>query len=197
MYANLRPGIPLISSEQSVLHEKLRRIKLLLMDVDGVLTDGRFYYTDDGREFKAFDVKDGFAIRLAGLAGLKFGIITGKMSTIVERRAEELRIGEVHQGYFNKLDVYRDIIDRLKLFDTEVAYIGDDLFDLGVMKKVGFSACPADAVDEVRESADYIASREGGRGAVREVIEMILKAHGKWDSLVNDFLSGRMKLPAQ
>ena len=179
------------------MHEKLRRIKLLLMDVDGVLTDGRFYYTDDGREFKAFDVKDGFAIRLAGLAGLKFGIITGKMSPIVERRAKELRIDEIHQGYFDKLDVYRDIIDRLKLFDMEVAYIGDDLFDLGVMKKVGFSACPADAVDEVREAADYTATRDGGRGAVREVIEMILKARGRWDSLVDDFLSGGMNPPAR
>ena len=174
------------------MNDKLRRIKMLLMDVDGVLTDGRFFYTDDGKEFKSFDVKDGFAIRMGGLAGLKFGIITGKLSPIVERRARELGIQEVHQGYFDKLEVYKDIVQRWKLFDVEVGYIGDDLFDLSVMKKVGFSACPADAVEEVKKVADYITTQEGGRGAVREVIEMILKSWGKWDKILDDFIKGRV-----
>jgi len=174
------------------IQEKLRQIKLLLMDVDGVLTDGRFFYSDNGVEAKSFDVKDGFAIRMGGIAGLKFGIITGKMSPIVERRARELGITEVHQGYFDKLEVYKDIKKRTGLFDAECAYIGDDLFDLSVMKKVGFSACPADAVEEVKNTADYVASRDGGRGAVREVIEMILKARGRWESLLDDFIEGKI-----
>lgn len=172
--------------------EKLKSIKILLMDVDGVLTDGRFYYSDEGAEFKAFDVKDGFAIRMGGIAGLKFGIITGKMSSIVERRAKELGITEVHQGYFDKLEVYNGIKSRNGLTDAECAYIGDDLFDLSVISQVGFSACPADAVDEVKNTVDFIASHKGGRGAVRELIEMILKAHCKWDNLLEKFTAGKI-----
>lgn len=175
----------------SPVEEKLRRIKMLLMDVDGVLTDGRFYYLDNGAEAKAFDAKDGFAIRLAGFAGLKTGIITGKMSSIVERRARELEIEEFHQGYFNKVDIYKDIKDRLGLFDAEIAYIGDDLFDMGVLKLAGFTACPADAVSEVREVVDYVTLQPGGRGAVREIIEMILKARRTWQGLVEKFLEGK------
>lgn len=160
------------------------------MDVDGVLTDGRFYYSDNGVEFKCFDVKDGFIIRLAGLLGLKFGVITGKMSPIVERRTKELGIEEVHQGYFDKVKVYREIKQRHGLQDAECAYIGDDLFDLGVMNLVGFSACPADAVEEVKQAADYISQYKGGRGAVRELIEMILKAQGKWDDALTKLRNG-------
>jgi 3-deoxy-D-manno-octulosonate 8-phosphate phosphatase (KDO 8-P phosphatase) len=167
---------------------------MLLMDVDGVLTDGRFFYSDNGVESKAFDVKDGFAIRLGGIAGLRYGIITGKMSNIVERRARELGIEEVHQGYFNKVEVYNKIKERCSLFDAEIAYIGDDLFDMGVMKKVGFSACPADAVEEVKGISDYIAKNKGGRGAVREVIELILKARGKWEVLLDGFIQGKLAM---
>ena len=173
------------------MKEKLRRIKMLLMDVDGVLTDGRFFYLDNGAEAKAFDVKDGFAIRLAELGGLKTGIITGKMSPIVERRAEELGIKECHQGYFNKVEVYKDIKTRLDLFDAEIAYIGDDLFDLGVLKLAGFSACPADAVPEVKEIVDYVTQCSGGRGAVREIIEMVLQARHHWEGLLDKFLEGK------
>lgn len=163
------------------------------MDVDGVLTDGRFIYLDDGRQAKSFDVKDGFAIRLASRYGLKFGIITGKMSANVDRRAEELDIEEVHQGYFDKLNVYKKIKEKHGLTDIEIAFIGDDLFDLGVLKAVGFSACPVDAVPEVISEVDYVTKRKGGRGAVREIIEMVLKAQGKWEEIVEKFKQGDEK----
>ena len=160
------------------------------MDVDGVLTDGRFYYLEDGLEAKAFDVKDGFAIRLATKIGLKFGIITGKMSPIVEKRAKELGIEELHQGYFDKVEIYKEIRERTGLFDAEFAYIGDDLFDLGVMKRVGFAACPADAVEDVKAISDYVSKYDGGRGCVREIIEMVLKARGQWESQIKEFIRG-------
>jgi 3-deoxy-D-manno-octulosonate 8-phosphate phosphatase (KDO 8-P phosphatase) len=102
-----------------------------------------------------------------------------------------LGIEEVHQGYFDKLEIYRKLKERTGLFDAEIAYIGDDLFDLGVMKKVGLSICPADAVPEVKEIADLVTQHNGGRGAVREIIELILKARGKWDILIDDFIQGK------
>ncbi|MBL7191089.1 HAD hydrolase family protein [bacterium] len=170
------------------MEEILRRIRMILMDVDGVLTDGRFYYLENDLEAKAFDVKDGFAIRLAGKSGMKFGIITGKMTPIVEKRAKELEIEEVHQGYFDKVEVYKGIKERTGFFDAEFAYIGDDLFDMGVMKRVGFAACPADAVDDIKAISDYVCKSEGGRGCVREVIEMVLKARGQWENLIKEFI---------
>ena len=191
MYANLRPKFPK-SGINRILRDRLRKIKLILMDVDGVLTDGRFYYTDDGREFKSFDVKDGFAIRLAGLLGMNFGIITGKMSAIVERRGRELGVEEIHQGYFNKIEVYEDIKLRNGYSDDQCAFIGDDLFDLGVLDKVGFSACPADAVEEVKSSVDFISQSPGGRGAVRELIELILNAQELWKPALERFKNGEI-----
>ena len=191
MYANLRPKFPK-SGIYRILKDRLRKIKLILMDVDGVLTDGRFYYTDDGREFKSFDVKDGFAIRLAGLLGMNFGIITGKMSAIVERRGRELGVEEIHQGYFNKIEVYEDIKLRNGYSDDQCAFIGDDLFDLGVLDKVGFSACPADAVEEVKNSVDFISQSPGGRGAVRELIELILNAQELWKPALERFKNGEI-----
>jgi 3-deoxy-D-manno-octulosonate 8-phosphate phosphatase (KDO 8-P phosphatase) len=125
------------------------------------------------------------------LSGLKIGIITGKMSPIVERRARELGIEEFHQGYFNKVEVYKEIRNRQGLFDAEIAYIGDDLFDLGVLKLVGFAACPADAVPEVKDVVHYVAKCPGGRGAVREIIELVLKARHKWEGLLDKFLEGK------
>ncbi len=174
------------------MKDRLRKIKIVLLDVDGVLTDGRFFYSDDGREFKSFDVKDGFAIRMAGLLGLKFAIITGKMSPIVERRGRELGVEEIHQGYFNKIEVYEDIKLRNGYSDDECAFIGDDLFDLGVLSKAGFSACPADAVEEVKSSVDFISQNPGGRGAVRELIELIMNAQEVWEPAVERFKNGEI-----
>ncbi|MBC8277600.1 MAG: HAD hydrolase family protein [FCB group bacterium] len=191
MYANIIPKF-LKHWINRILKDRLRKIKIVLLDVDGVLTDGRFFYSDDGREFKSFDVKDGFAIRMAGLLGLKFAIITGKMSPIVERRGRELGVEEIHQGYFNKIEVYEDIKLRNGYSDDECAFIGDDLFDLGVLSKAGFSACPADAVEEVKSSVDFISQNPGGRGAVRELIELIMNAQEVWEPAVERFKNGEI-----
>ena len=174
------------------MKEKIRAVKMLITDVDGVLTDGKLYYLGNGVEAKSFDVKDGFIIRLAIKLGLRFGIITGKMSSIVERRAKELGIEEVHQGYFDKLTIYEGIKKRQGLEDKDIAYIGDDLFDLGVLTSVGFSACPSDAAPEVKEVVDYITEKPGGKGAIRELIELHFKAKGQWDDIVKGFITSEI-----
>ena len=144
------------------------------MDVDGTLTDGKVYIGSHGEEFKAFNIKDGLGIKLLMDKGIIPVIITGRNSEIVNIRAKELGIEEVYQGIKDKLEVYKLIKEKYKLFDEEVAYIGDDLNDLPLMKKVGFSFCVADAVDAVSREVNYITKLNGGEGAVREAIEMIL-----------------------
>jgi 3-deoxy-D-manno-octulosonate 8-phosphate phosphatase (KDO 8-P phosphatase) len=152
----------------------LRKIKFLLLDVDGVMTDGGIYYSTSGEELKKFDIKDGYGIVKLQQAGIRIGILTGRMSNIVARRAADLGITEVHQNLENKLGTYQSIISRLQLLDSEVAYIGDDEFDLEVLKRVGFSAAPADAMPEVKKIVHYVCDSTGGNGAVREVINFIL-----------------------
>jgi len=153
---------------------KLQNIKLLLLDVDGVLTDGGIYYSASGEELKKFNTQDGYGIVKARQGGLRVGIITGKVSTIVARRAEELGIEEVHQNLDDKLDAYEQLRIKLGLRDHEVAYVGDDEFDLPVLARVGFSAAPADAVPSVVRAVDYVCKRKGGTGAVREVVDLLL-----------------------
>jgi 3-deoxy-D-manno-octulosonate 8-phosphate phosphatase (KDO 8-P phosphatase) len=145
-----------------------------LLDVDGVLTDGGVYYSASGEELKKFHVQDGYGIVKIQGAGIRVGIITGKASPIVTRRAEELGIAEIHQNLDDKLQAYEQIKARLDFGDPEIAYIGDDEFDLPVLKRVGFSAAPADAVGSVRRAVDYVCSRKGGAGAVREVADLLL-----------------------
>lgn len=161
----------------------LSRIKLLLLDVDGVLTDGRIIFDDQGRELKAFDVKDGHGLKLVQRAGIRVGIITGRQSAVVARRAEELGIDLVYQGAKNKREPFNEILVNLDLDPEEVAYIGDDLVDLPILLQVGFSATVADAVDEIRQRVDFTATRRGGRGAVREICDYLLKAAGQWDKV--------------
>jgi len=156
------------------ISSKLRTIKLLLLDVDGVMTDGGIYYSNRGDEFKKFNIKDGYGIMKLRRSGIQAGIITGRISNIVSRRAADLEIKEVHQNLDNKLAAYESIKQRLHLMDAEIAYIGDDEFDLEVLAEVGFSAAPADAVTAVRKKVDYICKVKGGEGAVREIIDMIL-----------------------
>ncbi len=164
-------------------------IKLIVLDVDGTLTDGRLYMDDKDNYLKAFDVKDGFAIaqwiKLGGLVA----IITGKTSEIVRRRKEELGIQELAQGVSNKVVELNKLLVKYSLSLDEVAYIGDDINDLGVMSKVGFSACPKDAVSEVLERVDYIASKNGGRGAVREIFEKLMKENGMWNKVLERYLN--------
>ena len=152
----------------------LRKIRLLLLDVDGVMTDGGIYFTESGDEMKKFNIQDGYGIVKLRRAGLEVGIITGRVSKIVARRAAELGIAEVHQNLENKRSAYETIRTKLGLTDHEIAYIGDDEFDLPVLTAVGFSAAPADAVPSVRKKVDYVCARRGGEGAVREVIDLIL-----------------------
>jgi len=160
------------------LHSLLHPIKLLLLDVDGVMTDGGIYYSNAGDEMKKFNVQDGYGIAKLQRAGLTVGIITGRASTIVKRRAEELGIQEVYQNFENKLDAYETIKKKFHYIDANIAYIGDDEFDLPVLKCAGFSAAPADAVSLVRKHVQYVCLRGGGHGAVREVIDLILKNQG-------------------
>jgi 3-deoxy-D-manno-octulosonate 8-phosphate phosphatase (KDO 8-P phosphatase) len=153
----------------------MQNIKLLLLDVDGVMTDGGIYYSNSGDEFKKFNIQDGYGIRKLHQAGIKVGIITGRTSKIVEKRAQDLGITEVHQNLDNKLEAYESIKKKYNLIDAHIAYIGDDEFDLAVLKSAGFSAAPADALPVVKKQVHYVCSRGGGHGAVREVIDLILK----------------------
>ena len=168
------------------MKNKLNKIRLILFDVDGVLCSGDISYSDDGREYKTFDVQDGLGITLARMAGLKTGIITGRKSPVIERRAAELKIDYLSQGSFNKLPAYQDILTRSGCEDSEICYIGDDLLDLPLLKRVGFSVTVANGRDEVKTECHYITTAFGGRGAVREVIDLILKGQGKFDQLLEN-----------
>jgi len=165
----------------------LNRIKLLLLDVDGVMTDGRIIYLNDGGEAKAFDVKDGHGLKLIQRAGIKVGIITGRQSDIVARRAAELGIELVYQGAKDKMQPFMEILEKLGLKASEVAYVGDDLVDLPVMRLVGFSATVADASDDIKSYVDLVTSRPGGRGAVREVCDLLLKQSSLWTSVTSRY----------
>jgi len=162
-------------------------IKLLLLDVDGVMTDGRITYDNDGGELKSFDVKDGHGLKLLQRAGIEIGIITGRQSEVVARRAAELGIELVYQGVKDKLVPFNEILENLSISPEEVAYVGDDVVDLPVMRRVGFAVTVADAVEDVKPFADLITTRDGGRGAVREVCDFLLKKSGRWADVANRY----------
>ncbi len=164
-------------------------IQLLIMDVDGVLTDGTIILNSDGSETKAFNVADGHGIRMWQRAGLKTAFLSGRFSTPTTHRAEQLEIDHYIQDSHYKLPTLKELLDKLELSPHQVAYIGDDLPDLPPIKYVGFGAAVANAVDEVKEHADFITNRCGGQGAVREVIEHILKNSGKWQGLMDRYLA--------
>lgn len=162
-------------------------IKLIVLDVDGTLTDGKLYISNSGEEMKAFNVKDGLAITKAISLGKEVAIITGKTSNIVSLRAKELGIKEVHQGIKNKIAVLNEILKKYNITYENVAYMGDDLIDLEVMKKSKLSGTPKDSVTEILEIADFISTKNGGDGAVREFIEYILKEENLWESFLKNF----------
>lgn len=155
---------------------KLNRIRLFATDVDGVLTDAGMYYSESGDELKKFNTRDGMGIKLLQRAGIITAIVTQERTKLVARRAEKLTIPEVHQGVMEKLSLIREMAARHGFSLEEVAYIGDDVNDLEALKSVGFSATPADGMPQVANVVDYVCSKKGGEGAVREVIEMILEA---------------------
>jgi 3-deoxy-D-manno-octulosonate 8-phosphate phosphatase, yrbI family len=161
-------------------------IKLVLLDVDGTLTDGGIYRGNNGEELKRFNVKDGYAIVNAQKLGIEFGIITGRKSELVEIRSNELKIKYLYQGISEKTVILEGIIQKTGLKKEEIAYMGDDLNDILIMKQSGLTGAPKDAADEVIQIVDFVSGKNGGSGAVREFVEYILKKDGKWETFLKN-----------
>ncbi|MBI3018422.1 MAG: HAD hydrolase family protein [Deltaproteobacteria bacterium] len=172
------------------MKNKLKKIKMIVLDVDGVLTDAGLMIGHDGFEYMKFNIQDGAGIVLARKLGYQFALITGRNTQIITRRAEMLGIEDVYQNKLYKMDSYEDLLKKYKLKDEEVCYVGDDILDLPILMRVGFSAVPSDAVPDVKKYVDYVAKRKGGEGAVREVIDLILEGAGVKKKLIQDVISG-------
>jgi len=170
------------------LEDRCQPIELILSDVDGVLTDGRIVLDNQGIETKRFHIRDGMGIRLWQKAGYRFGLITLRSSQVVKTRAAELSIEIIRQGTDDKSVALRQILDELGLAAAQVCYLGDDLPDLSVVRAVGLGVAVADACEELRDAADHVTRAPGGHGAVRETIEMILKAQRRWDDVIQTYL---------
>jgi 3-deoxy-D-manno-octulosonate 8-phosphate phosphatase (KDO 8-P phosphatase) len=170
------------------IERRASRIKLLLMDCDGVLTDGHLWLTDNGDEQKSFNTKDGLGLALLHRAGLRSGVISGRKSMAVERRAQELGIEYLRQGDEQKVAAFEEVLQLAGVNEDEVAFIGDDLSDIPLMKRSELAVAVADAVEEAQALAHYVTRAEGGRGAVREVVEIILKSQGRWNDLIEGYL---------
>lgn len=164
-------------------------IKLMVLDVDGVLTNGELIIGNNGVEYKKFNVKDGMGISIGKYAGMKFAIITGRKSESVKIRAEELKIDYVFQGIQDKKKILRELISELNLDSKNICYIGDDINDLPIMNMVGFSCAPRDAVHLVKKVASYTAQAKGGDGVVREVIEYILEKNINYNNLIEEYIN--------
>ncbi len=168
--------------------ERAARVQLLLMDVDGVLTDGKLYNLPDssGRmvETKGFDSQDGIALQWLAWKGIRTGVISGRISPATEERCRQCRFAYVYQGHIEKIPILEEILADARLTPEEVAYIGDDLTDIVVMRRVGLSIATANARPEVKRLAHYVTERPGGSGAVREVAELLLRARGFWEELL-------------
>jgi 3-deoxy-D-manno-octulosonate 8-phosphate phosphatase (KDO 8-P phosphatase) len=164
-------------------------VKILVLDVDGVLTDGRLFYHDDGTESKAFDVRDGHGIKMLKQAGIETVLISGRTCRLVDKRAADLGITEVVQGVRDKVPILEKLLSERRLKSDEVAFVGDDVVDLTVMNRVGFAVAVADASEYLFDAAHYVTLAPGGRGAVREVAELILGAQRSWDKIANPYFS--------
>ena len=162
-------------------------VKLLILDVDGVLTDGSIILDNEGNEFKIFNVRDGHGIKMLAKAGIRVALITGRHSKVVERRARELGITEVYQRCHIKTVAFDHIIEKYGLTEKEVAYMGDDIVDIPIFKRVGIPIAVNDAADEARDHAAMVTRHCGGRGAVREVCDFLLKAKGLWESMTREY----------
>jgi 3-deoxy-D-manno-octulosonate 8-phosphate phosphatase (KDO 8-P phosphatase) len=171
-----------------IVTRKAKKIKLLILDVDGVMTDGSIILDDKDNEFKMFNVRDGHGIKMLRKAGIKVALITGRKSRVVERRAEELGITDVYQGIFKKSAVYESLLKKYNCTDEETAFMGDDIGDIELLRKVGLSAVPADAEEDAKKCAAFISTKNGGRGAVREFIDLILKSSGLWQKVSGEYL---------
>jgi len=165
----------------------LNEIKIVIIDVDGVLTDGKIILDANGNESKSFYVQDGTGITYLHRAGIKTAIISGRESKAVVHRAKELCIEDVYQGIHNKIEAYEKILKKHRIKDNETCYIGDDLIDLPILRRVGFSVAVPNAPLELKRSVSYVTSAPGGYGAIREVTEKILKSQGKWDMIISRY----------
>lgn len=168
----------------AALKTKLKKIKLLVMDVDGVLTDGKIVVDARGKELKFFDVQDGFGLVLLRRSGIRTAILSARSSPAVTARAEDLKIDKICQDAYPKTTAYGRLIRELGCTDEQVCFMGDDLPDMPVFKRVGLAVAVPNAVDEVKKTAHYVTAQRGGAGAVREVVELILNAQGKWKNIV-------------
>ncbi len=168
--------------------ERAKKVSLLMLDVDGVLTDGKIYYGNYGDELQSFNVQDGMGMGLWHQAGLQSVIVSGRRSKMVKRRAQEMHVTKVFQLVGNKEKIYLEILQEMRKLEEEVCFVGDDLGDVPLLRRVGLAVAVPNAVAEVKESAHYITEHAGGNGAVREVISLLLKANGKWEKVTHDFL---------
>lgn len=169
--------------------QKAANIKLVIFDVDGVLTDGSLFIGDDGQEYKAFNSRDGHGMRMLQDGGVEIAIITGRVSNVVEHRMKDLGIKRVYQGKREKLPAYEELLKDVQLSHDQVAYVGDDVVDLPVMCKVGLAIGVQDAHPLVKRHAHWITERTGGKGAGRDVCEMILEAKGKLDDMLASYIT--------
>jgi 3-deoxy-D-manno-octulosonate 8-phosphate phosphatase (KDO 8-P phosphatase) len=174
--------------ELEEIERRAARIKLLLMDCDGVLTDGRITLLENGDEEKSFHTRDGHGLVLLHRAGLQSGIISGRTSSLVERRARELGMHYVRQGTWDKVKDFESLLAESGLNETEVAYVGDDVTDIPLMQRSELAVAVADSVEETRAAAHYVTRLPGGFGAIREVTELILKAQGRWSELMRKYM---------
>lgn len=170
------------------LTERARKIRLLLLDVDGVLTDNRLFYGDNGIEYKAFHTRDGHGMVLLRQAGIDLGIITGRTSEVVARRMADLQVKYVYQGVPDKLPTFEKLMDESGLQPDQVAYMGDDILDLPLLRRVGLAGMPANADPTLKEHVHFVSRYPGGQGAVRELCELILKSQGAWDEIMAFYL---------
>lgn len=171
------------------IQERAKKIKLLVVDVDGVLTDGRIIYDNYGDELKFFDVHDGFGLTLLYRAGIKLAIVTANRSKAVRHRAKDHKAAAVFQNSFDKLKAYDKLLHRFKVHSDEICYVGDDLIDIPILSRVGLAVCVGNGNDDVKKIAHYVTHKKGGRGAVREVVELLLKSQGRWDEVVRKYFS--------
>lgn len=167
---------------------KAQKIKLLILDVDGVMTDNRLFYNDDGVETKTFYTRDGHGMVMLQKSAVEIGIITGRKSQLVTNRMRDLKVKHVYQGVPDKLPTFLKLVEELDIQLDEIAYVGDDILDLPILMRIGLAVTPADGDDEVKARVDYISKFEGGRGCVREVCEIIMRAQGSWQKQMDFYL---------
>ena len=187
--ARNQPPRPARSAAWQAALAKARPVKILLLDVDGVLTDGSLIYSHEGQESKAFNTQDGFGLRLLQEAGLELGVITARSSEAVARRCANLKMRYIYQAAGNKLEAYQEIMRLSGCKPFEIAYMGDDWLDLALLNRAGFAAAPANGVREAQEASHYTTELSGGHGAVREICDLILEAKGRYQELLQSYMS--------